>query len=574
MPKIARLTKSIIAAATCAITTSAALAATPPKAQEVAASTTAGPAKELTGQYVYELMLAEIAAARGEYQLAAAAYVDLARRTQDGRIARRATEISLMGQQLQQAGEAARLWVQAEPDSVPALQTLAVVLANGAGSVSELEAPVARLLASGSAPLDSMLMQLPRLYARYPDKAAVAASIERLTQPYINMPEAHFARAVAYVGAQDTVRAQSEAAEALRQRPDWEAAALLRAQSAPKAQQADAMAQLNEFAKRNPMARESRVLYARWLVSEKRFDEARVAYADLKKSFPEDDDIAYVVVALAVQSDDYDTAERELQRLIDRKYRDPDLLRLQLGQVYEEAGNSARAVEQYRQVGEGQHYAPAQARMAMVMAKSGDVAGARALLEKAAAAGDEDESAAYLMAESQMLRDIGQPAEAQKVMEGLLAKQPDNPEALYESAMLDDRLKNYDGMEKKLRRLIQLKPDYAHAYNALGYSFVNRNVRLEEAERLLTKAIGLAPEDAAIMDSVGWLRYRMGDLPGALDMLQRAYARLQDSEVAAHLGEVQWKMGRKDDARATWDDALKAAPDSPALRETIKRLTQ
>lgn len=574
MPKIARLTKSIIAAATCAITTSAALAATPPKAQEVAASTTAGPAKELTGQYVYELMLAEIAAARGEYQLAAAAYVDLARRTQDGRVARRATEISLMGQQLQQAGEAARLWVQAEPDSVPALQTLAVVLANGAGSVSELEAPVARLLASGSAPLDSMLMQLPRLYARYPDKAAVAASIERLTQPYINMPEAHFARAVAYVGAQDTVRAQSEAAEALRQRPDWEAAALLRAQSAPKAQQADAMAQLNEFAKRNPMARESRVLYARWLVSEKRFDEARVAYADLKKSFPEDDDIAYVVVALAVQSDDYDTAERELRRLIDRKYRDPDLLRLQLGQVYEEAGNSARAVEQYRQVGEGQHYAPAQARMAMVMAKSGDVAGARALLEKAAAAGDEDESAAYLMAESQMLRDIGQPAEAQKVMEGLLAKQPDNPEALYESAMLDDRLKNYDGMEKKLRRLIQLKPDYAHAYNALGYSFVDRNVRLEEAERLLTKAIGLAPEDAAIMDSVGWLRYRMGDLPGALDMLQRAYARLQDSEVAAHLGEVQWKMGRKDDARATWDDALKAAPDSPALRETIKRLTQ
>ncbi|MFA9441579.1 tetratricopeptide repeat protein [Uliginosibacterium sp. sgz301328] len=574
MPNIARLTKSIIAAATCAIATSATLAADPPKAKELAASTTSGPAKELTGQYVYELMLAEIAAARGEYQLASAAYVDLARRTQDARIARRATEISLMGQQLQQAGEAARLWVQAEPDSVPALQTLAVVLANGAGSVTELEAPVARLLASGSAPLDSMLMQLPRLYGRYPDKAAVAASIERLTQPYINMPEAHFARAVAYGGAQDNTRAQAEAAEALRLRPDWEAAALLRAQSAPKEQQAEAMAQLNEFAKRNPTARESRVLYARWLVSEKRFDEARAAYADLKKSFPDDDDIAYVVVALAVQSDDYDTAERELQRLIDRKYRDPDLLRLQLGQVYEEAGNPARAVEQYRQVGEGQHYAPAQARMAMVMAKSGDVAGARALLEKAAAAGDEEESAAYQMAESQMLRDMGQTAEAQKVMESLLAKQPDNPEALYESAMLDDRLKNYEGMEKKLRRLIELKPDYAHAYNALGYSFVDRNVRLTEADQLLTKAIGLAPEDAAIMDSVGWLRYRKGDLPGALDMLQRAYAKLQDAEVAAHLGEVQWKMGHKDDARATWEGALKTAPDSPALRETIKRLTQ
>ena len=147
MPNIARLTKSIIAAATCAIATSATLAADPPKAKELAASTTSGPAKELTGQYVYELMLAEIAAARGEYQLASAGYVDLARRTQDARIARRATEISLMGQQLQQAGEAARLWVQAEPDSVPALQTLAVVLANGAGSVTELEAPVARLLA-------------------------------------------------------------------------------------------------------------------------------------------------------------------------------------------------------------------------------------------------------------------------------------------------------------------------------------------------------------------------------------------------------------------------------------------
>jgi tetratricopeptide (TPR) repeat protein len=571
MLNIARLKVSLLAAVCPAVMTGAAWAADPPKMSMPAPAV--APVTELTGQYVYELMLAEIAAARGDYRLASAAYVDLARRTHDGRIARRATEISLMGQQVPQAGEAARLWVDAEPDSVPALQTLAVVLAGGYGSLDDLEAPLARLLASGAAPIESMLMQLPRMYGRYPNKAAAAAAVERLTEPYLNVPEAHFARALAFNAAQNFDRAQTEVGTALSQRPDWEAAALLRAQAVPKERQAAAMADLNAFAGKYPQAREARVLYARWLVSEKRFDEAKTAYHKLESDFANDDDVAYLVVALAVQSDDFDTAERQLQRLIDHKYRDVDLLRLQLGQLYEEAQEPKRAIAQYKQVGRGQHYGPAQARMAAVMARNGDLDGARGLLEKAAT-DNPDEAATYMLAESQMLRDLNKPDLALEAVNKLLVKEPDNADALYEASMLQEKLKRFDDMEATLRRLIVLKPDFAHAYNALGYSLADRNVRLDEADKLLTQAIRLAPDDGAIMDSMGWLRYRQGNLPAALDFLQRAYTKLQDSEVAAHLGEVLWVMGRRDDARRTWDESRKINPDSPALAETVKRLTQ
>ncbi|MFT4174304.1 MAG: tetratricopeptide repeat protein [Rhodocyclaceae bacterium] len=571
MPNFARLTVSFLTAVCPVVMTGAAWAADAPRpAMSVPA---VAPATELTGQYVYELMLAEIAAARGDYALAGEAYVDLARRTRDGRIARRATEVSLMGQQVQRAGEAARLWVEAEPDSVPALQTLAVVLAGGYGSQDDLEPPLARLLASGAAPIESMLMQLPRMYGRYVDKAASAAAVERLTTPYLNVPEAHLARALAFNAAQNPARVRDEINAALAQRPDWEAAALVRAQAAPRENQAEAMAELNAFATTYPQAREARVLYVRWLVSEKRFDEAKAAYRKLESDFAKDDDVAYLVVALAVQSDDFDTAERQLQRLIDNKYRDVDLLRLQLGQLYEEAQEPKRAIAQYKQVGRGQHYGPAQARMAVVMARGGDIDGARALLQKAAN-DHPDEAATYMLAESQMLRELNKPELALDAIGKLLVKEPQNVDALYEASMLQERLKRYDDMEATLRRLIVLKPDFAHAYNALGYSLADRNVRLDDADKLLTQAIRLAPDDGAIMDSMGWLRYRQGNLPAALDFLQRAYTRLQDSEVAAHLGEVLWVMGRRDDARRTWDESRKINPDSPALAETMKRLTQ
>jgi Flp pilus assembly protein TadD len=175
------------------------------------------------------------------------------------------------------------------------------------------------------------------------------------------------------------------------------------------------------------------------------------------------------------------------------------------------------------------------------------------------------------MLEFQLLRDAGRADEAVAVLEAALAAEPDQPELLYETAMLAERDNRIDVAERRLRRLIEVKPDHAHAYNALGYSMAERNVRLDEAQGLIAKGLELAPEDPFILDSMGWVMFRRGDLNGALTYLERAFAIRPDPEIAAHLGEVQWLLGRRDDAEKLWRTVAAQHPDNEALTSTIKR---
>jgi tetratricopeptide (TPR) repeat protein len=177
-----------------------------------------------------------------------------------------------------------------------------------------------------------------------------------------------------------------------------------------------------------------------------------------------------------------------------------------------------------------------------------------------------------LLAEAQLLRDVNQHAEALKLLSQALESQPDQPELLYERALTAERLEKYDVLEADLTRLISVKPDHAHAYNALGYSFADRNVRLEEAKKLIEKAMVLAPDDLFIVDSLGWTYYRMGDYPRALETLRRAWKGRPDAEIGAHLGEVLWVSGDKAEAERIWEEAVRNAPDNEALQKTIKRL--
>ena len=140
--------------------------------------------------------------------------------------------------------------------------------------------------------------------------------------------------------------------------------------------------------------------------------------------------------------------------------------------------------------------------------------------------------------------------------------------------MLADKMGRMDVLEANLRKVISLNPEHAHAHNALGYSLVERNERLPEARELIVKALRLAPDDPFIIDSMGWVLYRMGDHAGALVQLQRAFAIRQDPEIAAHLGEVLWVLDRRDEAKTTWRDAARANPDNETLAEIIKRFSR
>ena len=196
---------------------------------------------------------------------------------------------------------------------------------------------------------------------------------------------------------------------------------------------------------------------------------------------------------------------------------------------------------------------------------------ARAFLKRVA--DDNPEDAVQLtVAEAQLLRDAQRHSDAFSLLSEALGKEPEQPDLLYDIALTAEKLERYDVLEAHLRKLIQVKPDHAHAYNALGYSFAERNTRLPEARKLIEKALELAPEDYFIIDSMGWVLYREGDLKGAARELRRAYDGRPDAEIGAHLGEVLWVLGERDEARRIWDESLKAGPENETLQKTIKRL--
>src|SRR5581483_355893 len=205
-----------------------------------------------------------------------------------------------------------------------------------------------------------------------------------------------------------------------------------------------------------------------------------------------------------------------------------------------------------------------------VMAKQGKLDDARAYLRRVAAE-HPDEEAQVTVAEAQLLRDANRVRDAYDVLGEALKKDPDQPDLLYDYALTAERLQRYDVLEDKLRKLMEVKPDHAHAYNALGYSLVERNTRLPEAKKLIQRALELAPDDSFIVDSMGWLLYREGDLKGAAQELRRAYSGRPDPEIGAHLGEVLWMMGERDQAKQVWQESLKASPDNETLIKTIER---
>jgi tetratricopeptide (TPR) repeat protein len=248
-------------------------------------------------------------------------------------------------------------------------------------------------------------------------------------------------------------------------------------------------------------------------------------------------------------------------------------VRFYLGQVTEEQKRFPEALQWYGEVTRGEQFMPAQIRTAQVMSKQGNLDGARKYLQNVSAANN-DQRAQLIMAEAQLLRDANQPKEAFDVVERGLDKLPNNPELLYDYAMLAEKLDRLDILESSLRQVIKLRPDHAHAYNALGYSLADRNLRLDEARTLIDQALKLAPDDSYIIDSLGWVLYRQGKTEEALKELQRAYAGRQDAEIAAHLGEVLWVLGRRVEAQKVWDEALAKTPSNDVLIKTVQKFKQ
>ena len=527
------------------------------------------PGAEPPGQAVYQVLLGEIALQRGEAELAGKAYADLALRTRDPKALERAIEIAAQTRHLDQAIAMARLWLSAEPGSKRAQQMLAGVMIQ-ANQLDELAPTLVRMLEMEPESLAENLLGLNRMFARNPDRQAVFKLIDTICQPFSGTAEAHYAVSAAAGSAGVYERALAEAQRALELRPNWELAALLEAQLLSRESPDRAISFLQDFVARNPGARDLQLNLARVLVAEKRYGEARKYFDHLLKEYPDKPEVVYSVALLAMQQNDLALAESLLNKLLTLDIPDRNPVYYYLGQIAEEGKRKDEALAHYTKVDGGEQYLPALFRSAHLLAGQGQLAAARELLSKARTATPE-EQVQLAITEAALLREAKLPQAAFELLDQLLTKQPEQADLLYETALLAERLQRFDVLETRLRKLIELRPDSAPAYNALGYSYADRNMRLPEAQTLIEKALQLTPDDPFILDSMGWVLYRRGDLAGALNQLERAYAKRDDPEIAAHLGEVLWHLGRKDDAQRTWRESQQKHPASEALLETIKK---
>ena len=530
----------------------------------------AAPATELSPELLYKIMLAEIAVQRGWPQTAVEALLDAARETLDPRLAQRATEIAWNARMQKEALEAAGLWLKGDPTSQRARQVVAALLVNQE-PLSDARGALEQWLSADSPNVGRNFMQLGQRLAQHKNKQAVFELLRALSRPYRGDATVRLAVAQAAWNAEDLDTSLAEARAALALKPDFELAALFQAQALRRRSNDEAIRYLGDYLDKFPKAHDARLTYARLLAGEKRRAEARTQFEVLVQQTPKNPDIAMAVGLMALQAGDHDAAQKYMQAALAAGHKEPDSIWLFLGQIHEERKNYDEALKWYAGVTSGERYMNAQARYANVLLKQGQLKAARAHLQ-AIKPRDEAQRIQLVQAEANLLREARAYGDAYDLLGKTLEGAPNSVDLLYEQAMIAEKLDRVDVMERNLRKVIEIQPDHAHAYNALGYSFADRNQRLPEARKLIEKAIELSPQDGYIIDSLGWVLFRMGQTREAIVQLRRAYELRPEAEVGAHLGEALWVDGQREAAQKIWSGFLEEKPLNETLESTLKRL--
>ena len=415
-----------------------------------------------------------------------------------------------------------------------------------------------------------VLRQIYPLLAQHPDKEGVYKLVADLVQPYADVMEMHLVLAQAAAGTSNPTLALAEVRKARQLRPDSGEAAQLEAQLLYKEAPQQGLALLYKFLAAHPDVGDTRLTYARMLLAQKKYAESREQFKLLLAAHPKNPDSAFAVAMLSLEMGDLDLAEHALHQSLDNGKKDASTVYFHLGQLSETRKRDAEALQNYRLVTDGDNAYAARLRVVYLLYKAGQLDEAREYLRQTGVRG-EQQRVQVTLAEAQLLRDAKQPGAAYDVLEQGMRQLPDNPELMYEAALMAEPLGKLEAFEQLLRKVIAIKPDYAQAYNALGYSLLDRNVRLQEGMKLVEKANQLAPEDAGIIDSMGWGHYRLGNLSKSLEFLQRAVQVNPDPEIVAHLGEVLWVQGDHEQALKVWGESLKAHPDNPLLQAVMKK---
>lgn len=556
-------------------------------AASAAAPATAPAATGLDTDLFYQLLLAELQLQQREAGAAFSLVRDAARQTQRPELYKRAVEMALQAHSGPSALTAAREWASAHPKSdEPHRFVLQILLAlkRPAETGPSLRALVQL---SPAEKRQDVIAAIPQTLARSSDKAAVLRAVREALQPYLNVPPSSTTAAAwsslgrVQLEAGEHASALKSARQALSSDPQHLMAAALALDLLQRGQNdAETLVLRYLHTQPAPSAQDWIQLgYARVLSEQQRFQDARFALAELLQRNPQQAEAWLLQGSLQFQDRDWALAQASLEQFLQLTQERPSESHRQgqtqayllLAQMAEQRQDSAAANQWLNRIEDMDAFMAAQLRRAQSWARQGRVEEARALLLQQPERSPED-ARRKLHAEAQLLRDIGAYQTALPLYATLTLRFPDDPDLLYEQAMTAEKAGDTGTMEQTLRTLIDRFPDFHHAYNALGYAWADRNERLPEAKALIQRAVEMAPNDAYILDSLGWVEFRLGNRAEALRILQDAYRRKPDAEIAAHLGEVLWSLQRTEEARRIWAEGLRLNPDNDTLRETLQRL--
>ena len=539
----------------------------------------------LDGQLFYQLLLGEINARGGEPGAAYSLILDAARKTNDAKLYQRAADIALQNRSGEPALQAARAWRQAMPTSREANRYVLQILI-ALNRVPETMEPLKNeITLAGAEGRVASITGVARSYARVTDKKQAAVVVETALGDYLRDSASPAVAAAGWttvgrlrMAAGDTPGTLDAAGRAQALDPLADGPAILALELMdPKLPQAEQI--VRRYLQGKPLP-ELRMGYARALLDTQRYSEAseqaRLVTAE-RPTYPE----AWLILGtLQVQENQTAAAETSLRRYVELAQSQPASEErrrglaqayLALSQIAEKRRDFQAAEAWLDRIENSQDLVSAQNRRASILARQGKLAEARQLIRNLPER-NPSEARMKLSAEVQLLRDNKLYQPAYDLLAAASAKDPKDTDLIYDQAMIAEKLGNLPEMERLLRQVIAAKPDYHHAYNALGYSLADRNVRLPEAKTLIQKALEFAPGDPFISDSLAWVEFRMGNKAEALRILDIAYKARPDAEIAAHLGEVLWSLGQRERATAIWKEGLLINAENDTLQETLKRL--
>lgn len=525
-----------------------------------------------------DLFIAELAGRRGRVDVALEGYLRAYPRTGDFRVARRAARLAIFSQQWPEAQAAIEHWLQLDQRPDGAHQMLAQVLLRQGQADATADAFVAMIAGAGNT--DEAWQLISDILQTDPDQPLARAVADRLASLTPDRPEPQVLYARLALAAGDREAADRAIDAALTRAPGYTAARVLRAQRS--AEDGDIDAALEALAEARQAAPEDlqlRMGEAELLVEAERIEEAKVALLEAGSAIVEGGtsmaaDALLRVALLSTHIGELDAAERWFFELLQTD-NFVEQATFQLARISDEQGDVEHAIARYEAVPAGELYVSSQVRAAELRAAEDDLATARERLQTLRAnVADPFVKPQILATEGRLIQQSGAPEAAIDLMTAGLREYPDNSALLYTRALAADTAGLYAILEEDLQRLIAAEPDNAHALNALGYHYADENIKLDTAAGYIERARSLLPEDPAITDSLGWLRYRQGRYDEAVGLLREAWSLLPDPEIARHLVEVLWRQGKEAEAKLVHEEALRLAPDDEALRSIFDSLVQ